>query len=639
MKNYKKIIAITIVCLMVVAVIAGCFGGRDVVTVEDGTIAIPYPWMNVALTDSSEIEDFDGSVMEFTLWDAGGMGGAMRRRSTNDVVTPEIERITGVRLNHRDSIDNAGMAFPSRLTMLNMADDIPDIIIQGDPAALREAGVIWDLTELLPRYGPTIMQYPTDFANHPAINAGDPGRIWAIPFMAGNVPYVDIIGVDPMEVEFYADSPNPYDYVWVRDDILRQIFPNAKTQQEIEDIYMEYGRFTPEQIFDVTFDSADEFFSFLYAVRDLELVENGRRVYATYVRDNADPFNLMNQLWASLGGRGVGPGGSTWGMYTFWNQAEQRVDVSMTQDNFRQELRAWNQLVRDGVVAEASFIDTRVQFEEKLMNGQYAVLYGFTQPDNATLRAVGMPFQYRRVHLRIPMQQGYHKSAPARPGFNPITLNADLTEDQVIRIIRWVDFQISSLGQKLIAWGPYTAGLWEVDAAGLRRFINPEVEAYALHNINTDIGLRYNIRNGNGDFGFDDREALTLPFYWGWVTRYNAAATQPEDERERNPEGANNMFRSAWAVEDPNSYFTPLETVPAVWVFQNDLTMSAFNARAAIDEALLRILAASNDADFDRNWDELQEILVSTGWTREMTDLATAEFFELNPYTIQNIMR
>jgi len=292
-------------------------------------------------------------------------------------------------------------------------------------------------------------------------------------------------------------------------------------------------------------------------------------------------------------------------------------------------------------VAEESFVDTRVQFEEKLINGQYAVLYGFTQPDNVALRAAGVPFQYRKVYLRIPADPNHTKITAARAVFNPISLNANLTEDQVIRIIRWVDFQMSSLGQKLMAWGPYTAGLWEFDAsAGVRRFINPELEAYALHNINTDIGVRYNLRNGNGDFGFDSREAITLPFYWGWTTRYNALATQPEEERERNPEGANIHF-SAGRVMDTEviaSYFVPLEAVPAIWVFQNELMTRAWNAQAIVDDAILRTLASSNDADFDRNWNELQQVLQNNGWNQATLDAATIEFFELNPYTIQNIM-
>ena len=44
-------------------------------------------------------------------------------------------------------------------------------------------------------------------------------------------------------------------FILIRDDLLKLVYPNPLTQKEIEDIYLQYGKFTREQVFDVPIKS------------------------------------------------------------------------------------------------------------------------------------------------------------------------------------------------------------------------------------------------------------------------------------------------------------------------------------------------------------------------------------------------
>ena len=65
-----------------------------------------YEWLDSKYKDSSELTSWDQKTIKLTAWNTLQQGGFKRITSSNDVVTPEISRITGVSVDWDNSFDN-----------------------------------------------------------------------------------------------------------------------------------------------------------------------------------------------------------------------------------------------------------------------------------------------------------------------------------------------------------------------------------------------------------------------------------------------------------------------------------------------------------------------------------------------------
>ena len=108
---------------------------------------------------------------------------------------------------------------------------------------------VWELSSYIEQYLPDLFDiYPMDTVgswwDKEGLTNAD-GKIYTIA-TALNPIYLDDF-VEDTDPERYARIQPPSDtiggngYIWVRDDILKMIYPEAKTQQEIEDIFMANG--------------------------------------------------------------------------------------------------------------------------------------------------------------------------------------------------------------------------------------------------------------------------------------------------------------------------------------------------------------------------------------------------------------
>lgn len=177
--------------------------------------------------------------------------------------------------------------------------------------------------------------------------------------------------------------------VYVRDDILKLAYPEAKTQDEIEELYLKNGEFTREELYDVPITSKEEAFEFFYKIKEVidenNITENGKPVYATYAFSGQDNWALLAGLESGINGI------PNVDYFTFFNVQTKKIDVLFKQDFFKEDMLRFNKFVRDGVASEASLIENNEIFTNKLNNGEYAISYAWLIPDNAKLEAAGKP--------------------------------------------------------------------------------------------------------------------------------------------------------------------------------------------------------------------------------------------------------
>ena len=131
--------------------------------------------------DSSEIADYSGShEIKLTAWNTDGTGNFKTYSSSNDVVTTEIQRITGVSIDAKKSFDNKGSTAENRYNNLITNGQIPDIAYG---TGWIDTEDVWDLTELVDEYCPTIKaRMPSYVWNNENVTGGEKGKIYGIPY-------------------------------------------------------------------------------------------------------------------------------------------------------------------------------------------------------------------------------------------------------------------------------------------------------------------------------------------------------------------------------------------------------------------------------------------------------------------------
>ncbi len=584
----KKSLALILLVCLTVTCFVGCGGNKKKSGFEGKVVDHPVNEMGNEVEDSSDLPDYPGKKMELQAWYGSGTGALNRNdKATKDVVTPEIYRVTGVKFSE-DSFDNGGELMDAKIAKILASKDLPDILIHPERAVLDqmiENDLIYDLTDLLPKYCPNITKMLELNKEQPYFKTERPdGRIYEIQ-VSPSEEYQNP-NIDPQLLARVKNPVDPIGYVYVRDDILKKIYPEAKTQKEIEDLYVKNGQFTKEEILDVTFNSKKEFFDFLYKIKDLNIKENGRKVYPFYVADGIDNWSLLSCM-GNIYGYNMNKGSCNY--FTYWDKESKQVEYMFAQPFFKDVLKDWTKLVQDDVANPDSLIDTRAAFEEKVNTGQYAVLYGQALPDQNVLNASGASYGYRKVYINIPVNSNkfLFSNMPGETARFAI-VKSRIAEEDLPQVLRFFDFMVSKAGQRLAYWGPRSAGLFK-EENGVRKFVDKELEEASVYDAANGKLLYYNL------------QGTAFPSY-----PYCRSLEQPKLVYDFEPRASMaNRYFSMGAVEIPKTIVAD----PAnIWTFDGygvEGVTKFWAARQAFEDSLTKIFISKNNKEFEANYKEM----------------------------------
>ncbi|MBR2499852.1 MAG: hypothetical protein IKB60_02095, partial [Clostridia bacterium] len=304
--------------VLVTASLAGC--GKE--TVES---SLPYAINEMDVDVIDELPDWTGEKLDLKLWWGQGVNHvAIGKTKKNDKFQAEFARVTGITLNEKESFDNGGVSIDSKIarvvasnTWPHMATDIGGEILD----QLIEQDLIYDLTELIPKYMPNYMSYVNSNDELRAIwernsYRKEDGKIWGFQHLGNNVFMFSDPEFTPDKYPQMTASFEDVGFVYVRDDILKAVRPEAHTVKELQDIYMANGEFTEAEIADYTIDSLDELRKLLEDIKALGVKENGREVWPIYTYDGMDNWSLLNMCSFFMG---AGEGGSANSYFIYYD--------------------------------------------------------------------------------------------------------------------------------------------------------------------------------------------------------------------------------------------------------------------------------------------------------------------------------
>jgi len=611
----KKILALVLAMIVMATALVGCGGGNAGTQTDLSEFGDVDYKVNVEAEkyeDSSDMPDWTGKQLDLVMWYGAGSYSIKRDKiSENDVVSPEWQRVTGVKFSDK-SYDNNGELQDARLAKIIASNDWPDVLYgcQGNALArLIEEDMLYDLTDLIPKYMPNVnaLLEKGDFMKSNYYN----GRLYEVDLSAPiTYAYPD------MDSELLARTNPPKansSIVYIRDDILKMFKPEAYTMDELEEMFNNNGgKFTPEEILNGSFSSKEEFYQFLRDIKAKGIKSGNREVYATYAFAGSDNWDFLYNLAGNLNGYSVSAAGNNY--FTYLDAETERVEYMYNKPFFKEAVKELTELIQEDVIAQDSLIDSRATYEQNCASGLYAVLYGGTKPDINTLNANAVGYKYRPVIINIPLNT--EKFVPlvnsVTGGYRYAFVKNKVKEEDLPQILRALDFMLTDVGQKMVEWGPRSAGLFE-DTENGRRFTNKEVEDNAVRGVANDAQLKYGLNNKQ------------------WPG-YPAAANkwQPVYQYEFVPNLRNiqNFYNTG--------HIEPMETVngiaPDIWKFTAEIEAASkgWDARTDFENALTKVLTAKNDEEFETLFNAMVETGERDGFTEASLD-------EINEYWKTNV--
>lgn len=638
MKNTLKSTVSIALCSIFAISFAACKGNQT----PSDTIDANYEWLNEELTDSSQLSDYSGqNQLNLTAWSCST--NASGKNSSDDIVSKEIKRVTGVSVNK--VLDNKDSSAEERYNQLCLTG-LPDIAYG---MGWVDTDAVWDLTELIDQYCPTIKaRMPASVWNSSQVNGGEKGKVYGIPYGLGNVGVSELDPLaDASKTIMFEYNNEPYPYILVRDDILTTAYPEAKTQDEIDALYESQGYFTEEDLFDVEITSAEQFRTeFLPKIQNvIDTAKNpdgtrryqmkgGREVKTMLVTagQDYDTWDFMGTLIPKL----LGAGGTHYNtQYSYWDKKTQKIELMLTQDFYKNEVYEWAKLINNGtIVSKEGMTTVHSTIQSEYNNGYYAIGYlssSYAQGNQCTYTSVNgttETVKYRKVYMKIPQSEHFENFSAGTPIPKTVMFFKDsVRESDLPQLLRWLDYQCSRLADKVYAWGPSSAGLFTEDENGVRTYKDSKLADQMVYSTATmgELVQKYNLSNGT-----ISSPQPVFSFYNGAGSMYHPKCMYDLSSLSGL---ANSYFSSAIVCDDVKCIGIAKKPSLHEWTDSDlDGIEKVWGKRGNIEAALKQLLlAGSSQSAFDKAYSSMKTTLNQSGWTDAyFNGMFTNKFLELN---------
>ncbi len=424
--------------------------------------------------------------LKITVWNTQGTDYTAKELKKNIVEDWLVDK---TKVKVENIYGNDGGQWDAKLSKLVAANDLPAIVSCGayqGPAhfsKLDEMGKLWELTpEMIQQYAPEVWRKtPAKFWEEMTVN----GKILGIPYLA-DASKESIPDATPEELKRIEDLYIVYNNdvtisgaqtLWVRDDILKRFYPEAKTYDELCTLLEEKQQPIGEDLLDIPIDSTEKYIKFMYDIKDANLKENGKTVYA---------FGYCgSDNWSALAWLGADMYGYKGHNYTgTWNDTKQEIEIPLVHDVIRQAAKEQNQMLADKVIDPESMAHTVAQANEKVLNGLYAIVpmsgIGDAVAINKTLEENGKPYRYRPFYTQVPAQKDYAPFREETLWNESLCILKTVSEEELHQILNWINVQYTDEYDAIQYWGPEDAGLYETDANGIRHFTDERFTKYFI---------------------------------------------------------------------------------------------------------------------------------------------------------------
>ncbi len=600
--KFKKLIA-TVTATVLAVSICGC--GKDtsaVYEVKDGKF--------VPLKD-----------LPLTVWYTQGTDYTAGNELKDNVVQKYVYDKT--RITFENTYGNDGGQWDTKLSRLLTGDNMPDAVICGAGqgpthfAKLVKAKQLWEISDdLLEKYAPNVLKrIPKDMLDGFKIN----GKLYGIPYALQEnnkttQPSCDeqtIQYINEMQAKQYTDEQMA---MYVRDDILKKVYPSAKTWDEITALSEKENGPIADELFDTGINTTQDYIDFMYKIKNMNLTVNGKPVYA-FGYSGGDNWEALSYLGADM--MGYAP-------LTYvgaWDIDKNEENILIDDDIIKEAASIQNKMIRDSVIDPESIMHTSDMYKEKVNNGQYAICCinyaGGVGTVNAALKKAGKPYRYRPLYVNIPNKPEY-KAAATKPTWQfSVAFTKSLTEDEFIQALNWVNVCFSDEFEEVFYWGTKEDGLYTENEDGTRTYTD---ERFAKRFYEGDIsalddsltkGIGLNTATAGTWYTMATQNSRWAPGIYNHNYKLSVG-----DSIKRYKTDSEHIVKTS--VPD----YSPWSSIYS----SNDKVITFWAKREQWENPFKLAFAAKDDKEFESKWNDalkkLNDIVDIKEMSKEMTEIA-----------------
>ncbi len=596
--KFKKISALFIAALMLMSIMAGCGKKEE---------------QEVAITDGSFVPSKD---MEVSVWVTQGTDYVPPVAAKDNVVEKWLEEQTRVKV--KNAYGNGGGQWEAVLARHIAGDNFPELIACGGgqgPAhfnKLAQAEQIWELTpEMLQTYAPDVWKkVPDEMWERIKVN----GKIYGIPYYFPVDRSIDP-EVSDAELMVWGEAvpSNMGTSLWIRDDILQMIYPDAMSYDEIMKLMEEKGEVIGDELYDVPLETTEDIVELMRKIKELDLKVGNKKVYA-FGYAGADCWVPFARLGPELTGY-VGHN-----YITSWNTKTKEIEVPLNGTVIKETALLQNQLLRESVIDPESLVHTDAQCKEKIMNGQYAiaVLSAVEHPPliNSNLEANGKSYRYRPLYTKVPSKEGFDVCKSNVSWGKAVGLLKTIKAEDVPQILNWINVQFTDKWEEVRYWGPESAGLYTDNADGTRTFKNDELNQKYIYHQNTSLQPEdcYGLNDGCGMFYLQFKsQSKWDPMMYNNEMVYVLVPENGGKLPPDSPHAVEPVIAPPYNVWDAE--YGSLDTVTDFW-----------SKRSQWEDPFKLTLSAQSDEEFEQKWkaavDNMNAVCDIEQMEKDMTEIA-----------------
>lgn len=603
----KKFMALLLAVCMLCGVLAGCGGKEKTTNISPDGVYTP------------------SSELAIELWYTQGSDFASGNELAENVVADWLYDRTKVKI---ESIyGNDGGQWDTKLSRLVAGDNMPAVVACGAGqgpahfAKLAENNLIWEITdEMLEKYAPNYLKrVPKETIDMFRID----GKLYGLPYhqssSAETNPNLDEETLQNIDTYVKGISSDEYFKLYIRDDILKMIYPDTHSFEEIYEVASK-GAPCADMCFDIPITTKEEYIDFMYKIKALGLkTENGGPVYA-FGYSGGDNWEALNYIGGDM------MGFSNQYYTSAWRDDIQEIVLPLVDDVCYEAAKVQNKLLRDKIFDPESLVNTSEIYSEKVLNGQYAIfgadyVSGSVEGVNTQLERQGKKFRYRPFNVNIPNSSEYQSGKTATKWTKSLCFTKVNTEEELIQLLNWVNVSSSEEFDEIYWWGPEEAGLY-TEENGVRKYKDDRFnqrfidgKSAALDNKDTKgIGIEA-VECGVWYVNpVNQKQTAYAPQVYNKTFRVAPYAAMTKITAD-SPHAVTKIFPPSyvWAA-----CYADIPEVVEFWA-----------KREKWENAFKMAFTATSDEDFDKKWNEAKDVLnriVDVDvMTEKMTEVAKQE--------------
>ncbi len=613
MKSLKKIIALLMAAMMLVS-FAGCGGDK---------------------VDTSSAEYFDENgnyivpdeMFEVVAWYTQGTDYIMGDSLGGEDLTGDwLKAKTNV--TYKNIYGNDGGAWDAKLTRLVVGDNMPHIVFCGafqGPAhfnKLDELEQLYKLTpEMIQKAAPLVWERTPKECWDAFTNSK--GEIIGIPYRIDPSYEEPFLGYTEEEKNYIRETQLKYETdvtflstqcLYVRDDILKDFFPEAKSWEELKALAEEKNAPLGDLMLDVPIYSTQDLVDFMYGIQAKGYKAGNKTVYP-FGFNGGDNWLALSQFGSELGGyKNHNYSGTI-------NWKTKRYELFLLSDIVRETAKLENQMLNDEVIESESLAQPTNLYKEKAMNGQYAIValnyFGQVGQINEELEEAGQTFRFRPLIMQIPNDERYPAFREQTMWTSSLAFTTEMTEAQVYQYLNWMNVQYTDEWEEICSWGPKEADLYVTLEDGTRKYKDERFNEYFLEE--NSNALEANETLGLGD----SSSGSAFPVYPLATNRYYPTIYNRTYVYGLSGDGVFRFPPTSEHVKNVVNY-PPTQIWAAIYAEIPEV-VEYWSAREQW-EAKIRIALGAKPGEFDQRWKELEESMNSIIDVKAFEDACTEAF-------------